>query len=194
MNWITDNNGNKCSVEYFGTEEAAREALASLKDCKDCRNCSRCSRCSRCSECSECSGCSGCSECSRCSRCSGCSRCSELKNATPVEAGATAPNGPPEVPVIEGIHKRILEAVSAPDCSLDMATWHKCETTHCRAGWVVTLAGEQGKSLEKFYGTAHAAFLIYKASDPQLPAYPDFYCTNDAAMADMRRLAEAATP
>ena len=72
-----------------------------------------------------------------------------------------------------------------------MSDWHTCETTHCRAGWVVTLAGEQGKALEKFYGTPHAAFLIYNKSDPNLKAYPDFYCDDETAMADMRRLAEA---
>ena len=113
-----------------------------------------------------------------------------MKNAAPVEAGSQVSTlGPPEVPVIADIHKRILEACSAPGCSLDMSTWHRCETTHCRAGWVVSISGEAGKKLESFYGTPHAAFLIYKASDPELKAYPDFYCTDEAALADMRRLA-----
>jgi hypothetical protein len=70
-----------------------------------------------------------------------------------------------------------------------MSTWHKCETTHCRAGWTVTLAGEQGKALEKFYGTPHAAFLIYRESDPGLKAHPDWYCGTETALADMKRLA-----
>jgi hypothetical protein len=46
--WINDDNGNKCSVEYFGSEEAAKRALSSLKNCYGCSDCSRCSGCSRC--------------------------------------------------------------------------------------------------------------------------------------------------
>ena len=71
-----------------------------------------------------------------------------------------------------------------------MREWHTCETTHCRAGWVTVLAGEGGKALEDTYGTAAAAALIYQASDPTLERIPDFYTTNDEAMADMKRLAE----
>ena len=49
MKWLEDVNGNKCSVEYFGSEEAAQKALDSLKDCRNCTNCSGCSGCSDCS-------------------------------------------------------------------------------------------------------------------------------------------------
>ena len=38
--WLKDNNGNKCSVEFFGSEEAAQKALDSLKNCDNCINCS----------------------------------------------------------------------------------------------------------------------------------------------------------
>lgn len=65
--WITDNNGNKCSVDYFGSVEAAQKALDSLKNCHDCINCSNCSGCSDCARCSDCSDCSECSYCSDCS-------------------------------------------------------------------------------------------------------------------------------
>ncbi len=34
--WIADERGNKCSVGYFGSEDAARQALASLKNCDNC--------------------------------------------------------------------------------------------------------------------------------------------------------------
>jgi len=40
---ITDANGNTASVAYFGSEDAARRALASLLGCRGCRGCSRCS-------------------------------------------------------------------------------------------------------------------------------------------------------
>jgi hypothetical protein len=73
-----------------------------------------------------------------------------------------------------------------------MGSWH-CGTSHCRAGWVVTLAGEEGKALEDKIGTPAAAMSIYMASDPErwkTERLPDFYCDNDKALADMKRLAE----
>ncbi len=70
-----------------------------------------------------------------------------------------------------------------------MSAWHTCETTHCRAGWVVTLAGEAGNNLEKFYNTELAAMLIYRESGYKInPAR--FMDGNDEAMEDMRKLAE----
>lgn len=79
-----------------------------------------------------------------------------------------------------------------------MESWHhSCGAAHCRAGLVVTLAGESGKALEWAMGTPAAAAMIYMASDPYLEKIPDFYCDNDAALADMKRLAEleaGATP
>ena len=71
-----------------------------------------------------------------------------------------------------------------------MGSWHKCETTHCRAGWVTTLAGEAGAAMEYCLGTSAAAALIYLKSDPSLERIPDFHCENDEALADMKRLAE----
>ena len=96
---------------------------------------------------------------------------------------------PPEIPMIEDIHKAIYAAVSQPN-ALDMSSWHLCGTTHCRAGWVVHLAGEAGYALEKFHGTALAAQLIYAKSGYQISP-TQFYVSNDGALADMKRLAEA---
>jgi len=97
-----------------------------------------------------------------------------------------------ECPVkIPDIHKAVFEAASQPQ-ALDMGTWHRCETTHCRAGWVVTLAGDGGKALELAMGTPVAAAMIYLASDPNLEKMPNFYASNEAAMEDMKRLAEQA--
>jgi Pentapeptide repeats (8 copies) len=92
-------------------------------------------------------------------------------------------------PVIENIHQKVYAAASQPD-ALDMGDWHKCGTTHCRAGWVTVLAGDEGKVLEDRIGTAAAATLIYLASDPTLDKFPSFYCGNDEALVDMKRLAE----
>ena len=72
-----------------------------------------------------------------------------------------------------------------------MAVWHNgCGTSHCRAGWVVVLAGDEGEALERNVGTSTAAALIYFASDSQMKAVPDFYCTNAEALEDMRQCAE----
>ena len=75
-----------------------------------------------------------------------------------------------------------------------MGQWHKNSnvggTTHCRAGWITHLAGEAGKSLEEAWTTNHAAWLIYKASDPEIKGRPDFFCSNGEALADMKRLTD----
>jgi Cysteine-rich CPCC/Pentapeptide repeats (8 copies) len=94
----------------------------------------------------------------------------------------------PDAPVVPDIHKAIYAAASAPG-ALDMLTWHSCETTHCRAGWAVTLAGAAGAALEDRLGTPAAATLIYLASDPHLKRIPDFHASDEDALADMKRLA-----
>jgi len=72
-----------------------------------------------------------------------------------------------------------------------MQTWHTCKNTHCRAGWVVTLAGQQGKELEDFYNTELAAMMIYDASTEDFKINPArFFDKNDEALADMKKLAE----
>ena len=95
------------------------------------------------------------------------------------------------VPFIKDIHQTVYNACTVPPDALDMVGWHKCETTHCRAGWVVTLAGEGGKALKFAMGTPAAAAIIYLKSDPKLEKMPDFYCSNEEALADMKRLADA---
>ena len=71
-----------------------------------------------------------------------------------------------------------------------MGKWHTCDTTHCRAGWVVALAGAGGRALEWAMGTPAAAAVIYMRSDPKLERIPDFYASNADALEDMKRLAE----
>jgi hypothetical protein len=97
------------------------------------------------------------------------------------------------LPKIRNIHQAIYAAASAPG-ALDMRHWHRdgyCGTTHCRAGWAVVLAGEGGRVLEGVMGTNAAAALIYKASDPDLERVPNWLASNEAAMEDMRAMAEA---
>ena len=70
-----------------------------------------------------------------------------------------------------------------------MSQVHFCETTQCRAGWVVTLAGEAGKALQAKFNWELAAMLIYRESGS--PINPSrFYDGNEAALADMKKLAE----
>jgi uncharacterized protein YjbI with pentapeptide repeats len=92
-------------------------------------------------------------------------------------------------PKIQNIHHAVYNAASA-EGALNMDDWHTCETTHCRAGWVVMLAGAEGRNLERRIGTAAAASLIYLASDPGIGKFPDFHCDNETALADMKQRAE----
>ena len=71
-----------------------------------------------------------------------------------------------------------------------MADWHTCGTTHCRGGWVVTLAGEAGKKLEQKTSSLFAAMQIYKKSGYEISPCR-FFDDNETALADMKRLAGA---
>jgi uncharacterized protein YjbI with pentapeptide repeats len=97
------------------------------------------------------------------------------------------------IPVIPDIDKAILTAIQAaaprpgspPDWrALKMEAWHTCQTSHCRAGWAIVLAGEAGARLEQSLGPAAAGALIYAASRPDKPV-PNFYSTDEAALADI---------
>ena len=61
--WITDDNGNRASVERWGSEKAARASLETLVSCVRCENCVRCVRCVRCVGCENCRGCVSCVGC-----------------------------------------------------------------------------------------------------------------------------------
>ena len=92
--------------------------------------------------------------------------------------GAKLPNG---IPVIPDIDTKIHEAVKM--CGLQMSDWH-CGTTHCRAGWAIHLAGEEGYVLEEKLGSQVAGTLIYMASRPD-KKHPDFFCSSDEALASI---------
>lgn len=62
--WITDHTTNVCSVEHFGSEEEARNALASLSDCHFCINCKNCIGCECCTDCNDCYESVSCWDCS----------------------------------------------------------------------------------------------------------------------------------
>lgn len=93
------------------------------------------------------------------------------------------------IPVIPNIHIAIRDAVRTEGNRLYMANRHVCETTHCRAGRAIHLAGDAGHYLELRLGPAAAGALIYAASAPN-DRVPNFYATDNDAMADIIRLAE----
>lgn len=70
-----------------------------------------------------------------------------------------------------------------------MGDWHTCETMHCRAGWVVHLAGAEGKALESATSTLFAAMQICHKSSPIKVSPPRFYEKNEKAMKDIERCA-----
>ena len=96
----------------------------------------------------------------------------------------------PAIPVVERLDSKMLDAISAPGASLDMKDWHTCETTHCRAGWAIHLAGPAGYALEKDLGPERAGSLIYRASTGR-SAW--FYAPIDVARADIERRAKEET-
>ena len=87
-----------------------------------------------------------------------------------------------DVPLIPDIDAQILARIEAGG-KLEMGDWHTCDTTHCRAGWAVVVAGEKGAALESRVGTNAAAALLYVKAGRKIP---DFYTSNDAAMASIR--------
>jgi uncharacterized protein YjbI with pentapeptide repeats len=89
-----------------------------------------------------------------------------------------------ELLAVPDLDKNILAAIEAGG-KLNMESWHTCETTHCRAGWAIHLAGEKGTLLEALYGSSAAGALIYAASRPDKPI-PDFHASNDIAMASIK--------
>ena len=92
----------------------------------------------------------------------------------------------PNVPVVEMLDAKILDAITAGGGSLEMATWHTCGMTHCRGGWAVTLAGKPGFELEREVGVQRAAEMIYRASTGSVP---HFFATNRSALEDIERCA-----
>lgn len=163
-------------------------------NCIDCYNCDYCSYCVDCISCDYCSYSKELIYCRYCVSCEGCIRCygcNDIKNGNELKAINNKQYSKKSfnVPVVENIHQKLLEAVSKPG-ALNMEGWHSCATTHCRAGWIVVLASEKGKLLEDKTHTPIAALMIYKASSP-IRVHPfRFYDNNEDAMKDIIRCAE----
>ena len=108
----------------------------------------------------------------------------ELASVLGVATDSTIARINAQVPIVEDLDQRMLGAVESG--ALDMGNWH-CRTTHCRAGWAITFGGDDGKKLESLVGPETAGRLIYEASTGRIA--PDFYASNEDAIADIRRCA-----
>jgi hypothetical protein len=96
----------------------------------------------------------------------------------------------PEIPVVERLDAKILDAITVGGGKLDMGRWHSCETTHCRAGWAITLAGDAGRKLEEEHGPQRAGAMIYRASTGRAPF---FFAKDAVALEDIRKCAAEQT-
>jgi len=93
----------------------------------------------------------------------------------------------PEVPVVEALDAKLLQIIDSGAGNLNMSTWHTCETTHCRAGWAIHLAGTVGAELEARFGPQRAGAMIYRASTGRVP---HFFASDERALADIREQAQ----
>jgi hypothetical protein len=92
----------------------------------------------------------------------------------------------------------IDDAIRETGHVLNMGDWHGdmddmtlgefCGTTHCRAGWAVALH-PQGRALEKRYGPANAANLIYRACSVR-DVVPSWFDSDAVARRDIERCAQ----
>ena len=80
-------------------------------------------------------------------------------------------------PVVTNLHAKLKAAIH--DDTLDMSCWHACKTTHCIAGWIVTLA--DAEDLASYIGTQFAAACIYRAS-VKGGRVPHFYSSKTDAL------------
>ena len=217
--WLYDKKRNRASVEKWGSVEEAERSLKTLKKCKYCTDCIDCTNCIECTDCTDCIGCTECRRCKECyeciesSNCTECTNCAKCKSCTwcclclccfncsfchynddcYTRNNNYADQYGSVIPIVNNIHRKVYAAASERS-ALNMSEWHCCKTTHCRAGWVVTLAGKAGAELESKISTLFAAFLIYKISDPvNRVSILRFYDSNENAIADMKRLADLET-
>lgn len=81
MKYVTDENGNRASIEYFGSQEAAENSLKTLKNCINCTDCHDCISCISCNICNYYNYCHDCRNCTDCTDCTDCRRIKECKNS-----------------------------------------------------------------------------------------------------------------
>ena len=145
-----------------------------------------CWNCLGCHDCVDCVDSHACAYSIDCVECLGCVECRGWKDSVGCYWGKPSLN----VPIVSDLHQQVLAAREQPG-ALNMSTWHKCSTTHCRAGWIVTLAGAAGKELEDATSTLFAAMQICRVSSTVKVSPSRFFETDSVAMEDIKRCAAA---
>ena len=79
-----------------------------------------------------------------------------------------------------------IMALATPT-ALDMSKWHTCATSHCIAGWGITLAGDEGRELESEIGPAAAGAVLLGIEAAKL-----FHKSDAVARAALRKVLEEA--
>jgi hypothetical protein len=72
--------------------------------------------------------------------------------------------------------RAVAAAALATPQSLEMTRWHSCDTTHCIAGWAITLASADERAVLKGTDVPSTATILLG-----IAAAPLFYLTNDEA-------------
>ena len=79
--------------------------------------------------------------------------------------------------------KRILAHISEDVASLEMASWHTCDTRHCAWGWAVMENGDAGRALEYALGIEAAGAILFPSFAPLVSA------SNEKAIEELKRIA-----
>ena len=163
---------------------------------RDSVNCIQCSKSCQLSGCEDCHSCTYCNDCKKCYCCKGCSKCNDcfiqndlLAKNSMKNANLSVYSGM-NIPRIENIHQKVYEAATY-EGALKMHTWHsECGTAHCVAGWVIILAGAEGRELERITSTPFAAMAIYANSGHTVKCGMFYNLNEDAVIEDLKRLAQ----
>ena len=83
---------------------------------------------------------------------------------------------------IENIDNKVLSILEKEENELNMSAWHTCDTTHCRAGWEITIH-PQGKELEKYFGSWMAGTIVHNKSHDN---FVDYFASEDEVMEELR--------
>jgi len=82
------------------------------------------------------------------------------------------------------LSKRILAHVDAKQDSLEMSSWHTCNTRHCAWGWATVENGDAGRALEYALGIEAAGAILFPSFAPFVTA------SNEKAIEELKRIAE----
>jgi len=192
---IKCNNCSRCIYCENCQECTKCVSCKNSRDSLECNSCKSVINCTSCTSCTNCVGCRSCDKCHNCCYSDCCFQCDSCNHSINLSSKSDYYNNdrmPVSVPIIENIHQRVWAAVQV-EGALNMNSWHKdgfCGTTHCRAGHVTVLAGEEGRALECQTSTAFAAMQIYKASSNIPVLLNQIYANKKEALKDMERCAK----